>query len=104
MPYVQLSLHDLSQLVVMQTLSGKSRDEIVKVLVARGWPEASAVRFVNMTLNEEAQRSTRTHEPEADERPANQTFSPDWESWRVIVVMVLVTAMFIVCLLAGYAR
>ncbi|MCL5997303.1 MAG: hypothetical protein M1546_14790 [Chloroflexi bacterium] len=104
MAHVQLSLHDLSRLVVLQTQGGKSRDEIVRVLVARGWPEISAVRFVNTTLTEEAVRAAHAQVPEEDEQPAHQAFSVDQESWRVLLIIVLITMVLIACMLSAYAR
>ncbi len=101
---VQLSLHELSQLVVLQYQSGRSREEIVRVLVERGWPEISAVRFVNMTLAEQAGRLAHEQAPKEDQQPPGQAFTGEQESWRILLVVVLITAVFIACMLLTYAR
>jgi hypothetical protein len=102
--HIQLSLHDLSQLVMVQAERGKSREEIVQLLVERGWPKVSAVRFVNTTLTEQAGQSTRAQMPDDDPQQANQAFMSDQESWRILLVVVLVTAIFIACMLLAYAQ
>jgi hypothetical protein len=63
MTQAKMSLRDLSQLVVVQTQNGKSKDQVVKVLMARGWPEVSAVRFVDMTLFEQGTHPARERAP-----------------------------------------
>ncbi len=104
MSHIHLSLHDLSQLVVMQAQRGKSRDEIVRVLVARGWPELSAVRFVNTTLAEQASRAAEAQVPEEDGQPPHQGFTNTQEIWRIVLVMVLITAFFVACMLFTFAH
>jgi hypothetical protein len=71
MTQAQLSLRDLSQLVVLQIQKGKSRDEVVLVLVARGWPEVSAARFVDMTVFEHG-RPSRTWASGEEQHPTRQ--------------------------------
>jgi hypothetical protein len=101
MTHVQLSLHDLSQLVIMQTQSGKGRNEIINILVARGWPEASATRFVDMTLSEheELASQTRSHtqaeNPEQDQQPGNEAFPNEQELWRMLFIVALAVAIIV---------
>ena len=104
MTHVQLSLHDLSQLVVMQAQRGKSRDEIVRELMERGWPEVSARRFVTMTLIEQQQRASNAAVQGEDESNSKESYTNDQESRRVLWVMLLVTAVFIVCMLIAFAH
>ncbi len=104
MTNVKLSLHDLSQLVVMQAQRGKNRDEIVRVLVERGWPEVSAERFVSLTLTEQQERSASAAAAGEEKPRADETFTTDQESRRVLLVVLLVTAVFIVCMLIAFAH
>ncbi len=104
MTNVKLSLHDLSQLVVMQAQRGKSRDEIIRVLVERGWPAVSAERFVSMTLTEQQERSASAAATGEDKPHADETFTSDQESRRVWLVVLLVTAIFVVCMLIAFAH
>jgi hypothetical protein len=97
MPPIQLSLRDLSQLVIRQTQGGRTRDEIVKVLVERGWPETSAVRFVNLTLTEHKETDVPEQKSEYDQSFGRQTSSTDRVRWQMILVVVLVTASLILC-------
>ena len=98
---VQLSLRDLSQLVVLQTQKGKSRDEVVQVLVARGWPEVSAVRFVDMTLFEQVGRSGRARASGGDQRPARRAVSAGPGSRTALLVAVLMMAVLMALVLAS---
>ncbi len=104
MTHVQLSLHDLSQLVVMQAQRGKSRDEIVKELMERGWPEVSARQFVTMTLIEQQQRASNAAVQGEDQSNSKESYTNDQESRRVLLVVLLVTAVFIVCMLIAFAH
>ena len=54
MTQTNLSLRDLSQIVVCQWNSGKNKAEIVRYLVERGWPQVSATRFVTSILSDNA--------------------------------------------------
>jgi hypothetical protein len=101
MTQVQLSLRDLSRLVVLQTQSGKSRDEVVQVLVARGWPEVSAVRFVDMTLFEQGGRSAGAGASEEEQGPTRRAFSAGPGSWKALLVPVLIMAVLMALLIAG---
>jgi hypothetical protein len=101
---VQLSLHDLSQLVVIQTQSGRSRREIVEVLMARGWPEVSAVRFVDMILAEQNERSASAAGAEERRPPTHRSFFVDQDWWKVVLAVVVITAICVACLLSIYPR
>jgi hypothetical protein len=108
MTLVKMSLRDLSRLVVLQTQRGKSRGEVVKVLVARGWPEISAVRFVDMTLFEQGGHVARARVPEKGPQPTRRAFSAGSGSWKALfvvgIVAVVLTALLIACVLAVLAR
>ena len=54
MTQTNLSLRDLSQIVVCQWNCGKNKAEIVRYLVERGWPQVSATQFVSSILNDNA--------------------------------------------------
>jgi hypothetical protein len=107
---VQLSLRELSRLVVLQTHKGKSRDEVVQVLVARGWPQVSAVRFVDMTLFEQGGRSARAwaseeeqqeQQEQQEQRPNRRAFSASPGSWKALLVAVLMMAVLMALLIAS---
>lgn len=95
MTHVHLSLHELSELVILQTQRGKSRDEIVKVLVGRGWPELSAERFVDMTLSEHHELAARAEPPGSDQGHTDQTSPEDQQLGSILLVAVLLTLMVI---------
>ncbi|MCL5275259.1 MAG: hypothetical protein M1434_11040 [Chloroflexi bacterium] len=95
MTHVHLSLHELSELVILQTQRGKSRDEIVKVLVARGWPQMSAERFVDMTLAEHHELAAQAPAPESGQQPADQASHEDQQMGVMLLVVVLLTLMVI---------
>ncbi len=103
---VQLSMHELSQLVVLQWQRGRSREEIVRVLLERGWPEVSAVRFVNTVLSEQAARQVPAQEPEEkpQQQPTRRIFTGGQDMWRVLVLVILIMALLTVCMFASYAR
>ena len=100
---MQLSLHDLSQLVVFQAQRGTSREEIVNLLVARGWPGISAVRFVNMTLLEENGRTERAPAPGRDgQQPPKENYTRGMVTWQMLLVIVLIMALSFVCVFLAY--
>jgi hypothetical protein len=99
--HVQLSLHDLSQLVVLQTQSGKSRGEIVRVLVARGWPEVSAVRFVSTTLSEHRELAARAQVPDEDQQSTNRALYSEQEVRRMLWIVGLVVVIIITYIAVG---
>ena len=87
---VELSLRDLSQLVVLQAQRGTSRDEIVKILVERGWPGVSAVRFVDMTLLEESGRSEPAQaQAMNDQQPPKENYTKGMVTWQMLLVVIL---------------
>ncbi len=94
---VHLSMRELSELVLRQTQSGRSRSEIVKVLVERGWPEVSAVQFVNMTLSEHQEITARDEESEDKSESTHQAFPNSQVLWRVLIVVVLVMTIAVFC-------
>jgi hypothetical protein len=100
---VHLSMHELSELVVMQAQRGRSRSEIIRTLVARGWPEISAVRFVDTTLNEYRAREAEAQAPEEsdDEQPSTRRdASRNLNLWRMLWLTLLIAAIIILaCLL-----
>ena len=93
MTQVHMSLRDLSQLVVLQIQRGKSRDEVAQVLVARGWPEVSAVRFVDMTLFEQGKRSSRARTSTEGQSPAHRTSPRGRWSWPLLVVVLIAVGL-----------
>ena len=95
MTHVNLSLHELSELVVLQTQRGKSRDEIVKVLVERGWPQVSAERFVDMTLSEHHDIAVQAPAPESSRQPADQAPPGGRQVVVTLLVVILLTLMVI---------
>jgi hypothetical protein len=97
MSHNTLSLHDLSQLVIMQTKSGRTKAEIVKVLVERGWPEASAVHFVNATLSTYKAGAAPEQAPEDQRQPEEPDTSPEQEYWLVFLMVMLVVVIVFLC-------
>jgi hypothetical protein len=106
MPPVQLSLHDLTQLVIIQTQNGRSRREIVETLVERGWPETTAVRFVDLTLAAQNARQASASQPDEQQLPTNThpSFSIDEDWWKVVLAVLVITAICMACLLSIYAQ
>ena len=51
MKHAALSMRDFVYIVVTQAHCGRRQDEIAAFLVARGWPERSAQRFVSDVLS-----------------------------------------------------
>ena len=99
MTQAKMSLRDLSQLVVLQTRSGKNRDEVVQVLVARGWPEVSAVRFVDMTLFEQGAHPARERAPMEGQQPARGPLIRGQGSPLIRLVVVLCALVLIALLI-----
>jgi hypothetical protein len=100
MTQVQLSMRDLSRLVVLHIQKGKSRDEVVQVLVARGWPEVSAARFVDMILFEQG-RSARAWPSEEEQHPTRQTSSASPGSRKAFFVLVIVALALLALFIAS---
>ena len=95
MTHVHLSLHDLSQLVVMQAQNGRNRNEIVRTLIERGWPEKSAARFVDMTLSEHEELLSHPPVPEPDQQPSNEAFPNEQEVWRMLFFVALAVTLIV---------
>lgn len=45
-------MRELAHLVAQQSQCGRRPDEITAFFITRGWPQASARRFVNSVLND----------------------------------------------------
>jgi hypothetical protein len=99
MPPIQLSLHDLSQLVVMQSQSGRTREEIVHILVERGWPESSATRFVITTLAEHKLLLADEFPPARQPPPSGQADHSGQETRLMFLAVLLVAISILMCIL-----
>ncbi len=106
---IQPSLHELSRFVLMLWHNGNNRDDIVQVLVERGWPEQSAVNFVKTVIAEQKELSADVApstaapvpqpEEEQDARPPVNSTGP--ASWKVVFLLVLMVALTIACMLSS---
>jgi len=86
---------------MLQTRSGKSRDEVVQVLVARGWPEVSAVRFVDMTLFEQGKSSPSGWASDKEQRSARRPLLANAGSRKALLVAALIIAVLVALVIAG---
>jgi len=70
--HAQLSLRDLNQIIIYETLCGKTRDDLVGYLRERGWPEQSARAFIHNTLSREQTKVSFKDDAKADARKTGQ--------------------------------
>jgi hypothetical protein len=73
MKHFHLSMRDLSQIVINEIRSGKSKEEAIRFLKQRGWPEASARQFVMNVLAEEAASRAASQQADAMQESEERT-------------------------------
>ncbi len=96
MAHVHLTLQELSELVTLQAQRGKSRNEIVAVLIARGWPRESAEHFVDTTLSEHHERTASRPTQPDDQTPAGRSPTDEQAMWRTLLIVVILTLLILV--------
>jgi hypothetical protein len=64
---INLTMRELSLIIISQMHAGKSRQEMVAYLRQRGWPDASAQRFIANVLSQSAPMAHTDADTDGDE-------------------------------------